>query len=79
MWECAVQHGGPEHGDAQHGGPEHSDAQHSDTELSDTKHGHTQVSHSAGPFGMRVVSVPAPSLRFSCFAWRVGREAMLRE
>ena len=37
MWECAVQHGGPEHGDAQHGGPEHGDAQH----------GHTKVSHLA--------------------------------
>ncbi len=37
MWECVVQHGGPEHGDAQHGGPEHGDAQH----------GHTKVSHLA--------------------------------
>ncbi len=37
MSECAVQHGGPEHGNAQHGGPEHSDAQH----------GHTKVSHLA--------------------------------
>ncbi len=30
MWECAVQHGGPEHGDAQHTDPEH---------------GHTKVFH----------------------------------
>ena len=45
MWECAVQHGGPEHGDAQHGGPEHGDAQH----------GHTKASRLAwaiGRFGM---------------------------
>ena len=37
MWECVVQHGSPEHGNAQHGGPEHGDAQH----------GHTKVSHLA--------------------------------
>ena len=40
MSECAVQHGGPEHGDAQHGGPEHGDSQHTDPE-----HGHTKVFH----------------------------------
>ena len=34
MSECAVQHGGPEHGDAQHGGPEHGDAQHGHTKVS---------------------------------------------
>ena len=57
------------------GGAEHSDAQHGGAKHSDTEHGHTKVSQSAGPIGMHVVS--APSLRFSCFVRRVGREAML--
>ncbi len=39
MWECALQHGGPEHGDAQHTDPEH---------------GHTKVFHIYCPSCMRL-------------------------
>ena len=48
MSECAMQHGGPEHGDAEHGGPKHGDAQHGGPEHDDAQHGHTKVSHLAG-------------------------------
>ena len=54
MCECAVQHGGPEHGDAQHGGPEHGETEHGDAQHGGPEHGgpeHGETEHGDAQHG----------------------------